>query len=161
MALYYNNANIAPSANVFINNKASKQVLYNNAMVWKREQILFSPSSFGGLSTPTMGWSEGYSFRINTISGNWLINCDGRCDWWFPISTSGFSTVNITVQSREGAGSCYFFADASTNKWGVNAAYVKECTTVGTYAIGIPSSPLYIGVEALKGGLWISRMWLA
>lgn len=36
MALYYNNNYVNPAYNVFINNQASKQLIYNNVEVWKK-----------------------------------------------------------------------------------------------------------------------------
>lgn len=163
MALFYNGTNIPASANVYINNQAASQVLFNNALVWKKERTLFYNGSFGELGTPVQGLSEGYSFRTSATSGaNWLINCDGRSDWWFPYPSSGFTNVHISVVGTEGAAGsrhCYAFSSTATNIWG-NSANAIDISNVGTYTLAIPSSSLYIGVQALMGGVYISRIWL-
>lgn len=41
MALYYNNTNISPSSNVYINNKASNAVYFYNNLVWKKQQTVY------------------------------------------------------------------------------------------------------------------------
>lgn len=163
MALYYNNNYVNPANNVFINNQASNQLIYNNVAVWKRQLTLFYNGSFGGLGVPVKKYVEGSAWQNSSISGaNWLINCDGRSDWWFPQTVSGYSSINITVAGREGAGQCFMFASTdTTDKWGVNAQYVREITTVGTYTLPITTASVWIGVEALRGGVYISNMWLS
>lgn len=160
MALFYNGTNIPASANVYINNQAASQVLFNNAQVWKRERTLFYNGSFGELGTPVQGLSEGYSFRTSAISGaNWLINCDGRSDWWFPAATTGYSKVNLTVVQRFGAGTCILYAGWSAATWGNASPYIVDITSVGTYTLALPANDIFIGVQALKGGVYISRVW--
>ncbi len=41
MALFYNNTNVATSQNVYINNKASDAVYYNNNLVWKKDASVY------------------------------------------------------------------------------------------------------------------------
>lgn len=163
MALYYNNANIAQNANVFFNNAACKDVYFNNQLVWRKQLILFSAGTFGTLGVPIKNYVEGSAWQVSTINGlNWIINCDGRCDWWFPLNISGYNSINIIVSGREGAGACYMFATTgSRDKWGVNAEYVQNIGIPGTYSLPITNGTVWIGVEALKGGIYISNMWLS
>lgn len=41
MALYYNNTNIPSSSNVYINNKASNAVYFNNNLVWQKQKTVY------------------------------------------------------------------------------------------------------------------------
>ena len=41
MALYYNNTNIPSSSNVYINNKASNAVYFNNILVWQKQKTVY------------------------------------------------------------------------------------------------------------------------
>lgn len=159
----YNVVPINTDNNVFYNNNAAKKVYYNNLQVWQKESNLFAYGRFGDLGTPTYGNAEGSTFATNQIypDNRWLINCDGRSDFWFPTGTRGYSTLHISVNGQEGTGHCYMFASPDKLRWGYEAPYFAECTTPGTYTLNIPTGFMYIGVEALMGGIWIQRMWLS
>lgn len=158
--IFFNN--VAQSG-LFYNGAEQRECYFNNVLNWKKELTLFYNGAFGGLGTPVKKYVEGSAWQASQISGaNWLINCDGRADWWFPIATSGYSTLNIQVVGREGAGQCFIFATTgSTDKWGVNAEHVREITTPGTYTLPVSAGAISIGVEALRGGVYISNMWLS
>lgn len=160
MALFFNGTNVDSSANVYFNNQASSQVFFNNALVWKRERNLFYNGGFGELGTPAQGLSEGFSWKTNEIQGaNWLINTDGRSDWWFPAVTVGYSQVHITVIQREGAGQCLMYAGYGAAAWGHFAPIQVNITTPGTYTLNLPGDAIFIGVQALRGGVYINRVW--
>ena len=160
MAVYINNQNVSQSNHIYINNQDCKSVIFNGVQVWKRERNLFYNGAFGELGTPTMGYSEGYSFRDSHVEGaGWVINCDGRCDWWFPAVTTGYSNVNIKVVQRFGAGTCIMFASYTTSVWGNAAPIQVDITTPGTYTMNLPANAIYVGVQALKGGVYIERVW--
>ncbi len=90
MALYYNNANIAQSANVLINNQAASQVLYNNALVWKRKpDWLFYA---GGNQYPE--WTGNWSGSPSSViwhAGDWdSHNCwDAAVGTYLTAGTTG------------------------------------------------------------------------
>lgn len=162
MGIYLNGNNISEFNNVYYNGTAQKQVFYNNTLVWKKQLWILDTGTFHALGTPTSGYAEGSTFATNQIiSGKWLINCDGRADFWFPQTTSGYSTLNIWVTGREGAGHCYFFASPDKNRWGHQSPHFAECSTPGSYTLGISTGAMYIGVEALMGGIYINQMWLS
>ncbi len=99
MALYYNNANIAQSANVLINNQAANQVLFNNALVWKKQLNVypgfgFSYQNLGSYQPYGEASNSGSQIRIYTYGGTDAGFIRGYIG---PFSAVGFRTLYINM----------------------------------------------------------------
>jgi hypothetical protein len=151
MALYYNNANIAQSANVLINNKASNQVFFNNALVWKKQLNIYPGSGFsyqnlGSYQPYGEASNSGSQIRIYTYGGTDAGFIRGYIG---PFSAVGFSTLFINMSvTPVGDVSHYLkwgvttslYSDAST--WGAMAEYSYNVSGwSGTYSYPISSWP--------------------
>lgn len=164
MALNFNGTNVPQSGAVNLNGAAAKAVQANGVVVWRKELTLFGAGAYGDLGALQQGNKEGASFAVAEIRGQQLLlNCDGRVDYWFPNPASGYSTLHISVASLAGAAGVRELtmgANASRSGWVNRATYTASFERTGESTLSIPSSALYIGLQALRGGAYIDRIWL-
>lgn len=112
MALYYNNANIAQSANVLINNKACNNVYYNNALVWKKSFNILTQASWSTVSQTTDGAGTPDNYGTARRNGDGSLHVSafngGRAGWAYwtlgPVSTRGYNYINIYIPISVSAG---------------------------------------------------------
>lgn len=157
MALYYNNANIAQSANVLINNKGANQVLFNNALVWKKANQLHPGQTWGyAINQNDGGGGNGanaYLADTNTIVLIGGYNgSSALCSKWVDITS--WSTLSFTFS--------YTALSYFQLRWGVYSAGTTNI--LGSYEIRVTktdgASGNYVGthqinVADLSGGVYI------
>ena len=130
MALYYNNANIAQSANVLINNKAASQVLYNNALVWKKQLNIYPASNFYYQNLGTYlpygeASNSGSQISIYTYGGTDAGVIRGYVG---PFSAVGFSNLYITMSATPTHDNQHYL------KWGVTTGLYSDPNSWGVMA---------------------------
>ena len=115
MALYYNNINIPSTRNVYINNKNSQGVYYNNALAWRKELVLYDGPSSINITTP-ITFVNAYENKETTYKG---VKCWVLTPWTAgdpnerlgavirstnKIDLSGFTKINCTWAATRGYG---------------------------------------------------------
>lgn len=157
MALYYNNTNIAATANVFINNQAASQVLFNNALVWKKANQLHPGQSWTFSVNQNDGGSghdaKAYLADYNTITLIGGYNgSSAQCVKWVDITQ--WSTLSFTFSYT--SLSYFDFRWGIYNSWPTNILRAGEVrvTQVGG-ASGNYAGTHQINVADLSEGVYI------
>lgn len=90
MALYYNNANVSSSANVFFNNQAAQNVYHNNALVWQHAAGYYPGTSPQPKQVNTGSYGAFYSY----VEGN-TVNVNGTAVY-IPVDLTGVRSLVLT-----------------------------------------------------------------
>lgn len=93
MALYYNNTNIPSSSNVYINNKASNAVYFNNNLVWQKQKTIYPGIPVA--NTQNLGY--GAYFTVTNSGSNIKVDAFGGTERGYGrVMLGGFSTIGYS-----------------------------------------------------------------
>lgn len=101
MALYFNNQDVAQSADVYFNNSACGAAYFNNALVWQKRKPIYPGTAavFQNLSDyqPYGTYSDdGAQACLHTFGGT---NTGCVRAFFGPFPTAGFRTLYVTLSS--------------------------------------------------------------
>ena len=93
MALYYNNTNIPSSSNVYINNKASNAVYFNNNLVWQKQKTIYPGIPVA--NTQNLGY--GAYFTVTNSGSDIKVDAFGGTERGYGrVMLGGFSTIGYS-----------------------------------------------------------------
>lgn len=93
MALYYNNTNIPTSLNVYINNKASNAVYFNNNLVWQKQKTIYPGIPVA--NTQNLGY--GAYFTVTNSGSDIKVDAFGGTERGYGrVMLGGFSTIGYS-----------------------------------------------------------------
>lgn len=93
MALYYNNTNIPTSSNVYINNKASNAVYFNNNLVWQKQKTIYPGIPVA--NTQNLGY--GAYFTVTNSGSDIKVDAFGGTERGYGrVMLGGFSTIGYS-----------------------------------------------------------------
>ena len=93
MALYYNNTNIPSSSNVYINNKASNAVYFNNNLVWQKQKTVYPGIPVA--NTQNLGYAA--YFTVTNSGTDIKVDAFGGTERGYGrVMLGGFSTIGYS-----------------------------------------------------------------
>ena len=93
MALFFNNTNVATSQNVYINNKASNAVYFNNNLVWQKQKTVYPGIPVA--NTQNLGY--GAYFTVTNSGTDIKVDAFGGTERGYGrVMLGGFSTIGYS-----------------------------------------------------------------
>lgn len=127
MALFYNNNNVSPSSQVYINSQASQKVFYNNTLVWQKTKQFYP-----GTTVQVKATNEGNygSFYAN----NGVVqraNVNGPVVY-IPVDLTGIRKIRLGCSGNtSGVSSCSGIWIANATQWANDYAQGTPYYTIG------------------------------
>lgn len=139
MALFYNNTQVSTTQNVYLNSQASNQVFFNNALVWKKETLLWENGNNG----VSGGWTTRYMANDGGVWGFspnlYLTGYKRESHFGALIATS--NKINVTAGQTL---SFYLSGSGYCNSPTTNVSLWKSSFWV-VFLSSIPGNPLPFG----------------
>ena len=129
MALFYNNNNVSPSSQVYINSQASQKVFYNNTLVWQKTKQFYPGTTVQVKATNTGNYGSFY-VNLGVVSGT-ATNVNGPVVY-IPVDLTGIKKLRLGCSGyTTGASSNSGIWIANATQWSNDYAQSTPYFTVG------------------------------
>lgn len=113
MALYYNNVNVSPQSQIYINSQASQKAYYNNLLVWEKTKQFYPGTT---VQVKAIHRGNYGSFYVN-CSINQEANINGSVVY-IPVDLNGIRKLRIGCSGyTTGISSCCGIWIANSTQW--------------------------------------------